>query len=65
MIAEGQHAVAYDLAGLVALAGNQQRVARLDEALRRTGVDTVRLSTVEPFAQALQRFFETRRWRRA
>jgi uncharacterized protein (DUF58 family) len=44
---------------------NQQRVAQLDEALRRTGVDTIRLSTVEPFAQRLQRFFETRRWRRA
>lgn len=44
---------------------NQQRVAQLDEALRRTGVDTIRLSTVEPFAQKLQRFFETRRWRRA
>ena len=44
---------------------NQRRVARLDEALRRTGVDTVRLSTAEPFAQILQRFFETRRWRRA
>ncbi|MBN2506900.1 MAG: DUF58 domain-containing protein [Verrucomicrobia bacterium] len=44
---------------------NQQRVAQLDAALRRTGVDTIRLSTVEPFAQKLQRFFECRRWRRA
>ncbi len=46
-------------------ATNQQRVAYLDETLRRTGVDTVRLSTAEPFAHTLQRFFEKRRWRRA
>jgi hypothetical protein len=32
--------------------------------LRRAGVDTLRFSTGEPFAQTLQHFFETRRGRR-
>jgi hypothetical protein len=32
--------------------------------LRRAGVDTLRFSTAEPFAQTLQAFFETRRGRR-
>ena len=44
---------------------NAQRITDLDSALRGAGVDTVRLKTTEPFAQVLQRFFETRRWRRA
>ncbi|MCL5096836.1 MAG: DUF58 domain-containing protein [Candidatus Omnitrophica bacterium] len=43
---------------------NAQRIAELDRALRRAGVDTLRISTIEPFAPILQRFFETRRWRR-
>jgi uncharacterized protein (DUF58 family) len=43
---------------------NAERLAALDRALRQTGVDTLRLSTAEPFAPALQRFFETRRGRR-
>jgi uncharacterized protein (DUF58 family) len=43
---------------------NAQRLAELDRALRRAGVDTLRFSTAEPFAQTLQRFFETRRGRR-
>ena len=30
----------------------------------RTGVDTLRFNTVEPFAPTLQRFFEIRRGRR-
>src|SRR3954466_2797220 len=45
-------------------ATNAERLANLDRALRRAGVDTLRFSTAEPFAQALQRFFETRRGRR-
>ena len=45
-------------------ATNAERLAELDRALRRAGVDTLRFSTAEPFAQALQRFFETRRGRR-
>ncbi len=44
---------------------NAQRRVELDAALRRAGVDTLRLSTAEAFAQQLQRFFELRRWRRA
>jgi uncharacterized protein (DUF58 family) len=44
---------------------NAQRIVELDRALRRAGVDTLRLGTSEPFAQTLQRFFELRRWRRA
>src|SRR5450759_172320 len=43
---------------------NEERLANLDQALNRTAVDTLRLSTVEPFAHALQRFFEIRRGRR-
>jgi len=43
---------------------NTERLAELDRALRRAGVDTLRFSTAEPFAQTLQRFFETRRGRR-
>ena len=43
---------------------NAQRLAELDRAFRRAGVDTLRFSTAEPFAQTLQRFFETRRGRR-
>ena len=45
-------------------ATNAERLAELDRALRRAGVDTLRFSTTEAFAQALQRFFETRRARR-
>jgi hypothetical protein len=30
----------------------------------RAGVDTLRFSTAEPYAQTLQHFFETRRSRR-
>lgn len=43
---------------------NAERLAELDRALRRAGVDTLSFSTAEPFAQTLQRFFETRRGRR-
>jgi uncharacterized protein (DUF58 family) len=43
---------------------NAERLAELDRAFRRAGVDTLRFSTAEPFAQTLQRFFETRRGRR-
>jgi uncharacterized protein (DUF58 family) len=43
---------------------NAERLAELDRALIRTGVDTLRLNTTEPFAPALQRFFEIRRGRR-
>jgi uncharacterized protein (DUF58 family) len=43
---------------------NQERLAELDRALNRTGVDTLRLQTGEPFAPLLQRFFELRRGRR-
>jgi uncharacterized protein (DUF58 family) len=43
---------------------NAERLAELDRALRRAGVDTLRFSTAEPFAQTLQAFFETRRGRR-
>src|SRR5215470_957033 len=43
---------------------NAERLAELDRGLRRAGVDTLRFSTAEPFAQTLQRFFETRRGRR-
>jgi len=45
-------------------AANTERLAELDRALNRTGVDTLRLKTTEPFAPALQRFFEIRRGRR-
>ena len=43
---------------------NVERLGDLDRALRRAGVDTLRFSTVESFAQMLQAFFETRRGRR-
>ena len=43
---------------------NADRLAELDRALIRTGVDTLRLTTTEPFAPTLQRFFEIRRGRR-
>jgi uncharacterized protein (DUF58 family) len=43
---------------------NAERLADLDRALNRTGVDTLRLKTTEPFAPILQRFFEIRRGRR-
>ncbi len=43
---------------------NAERLAELDGALRRAGVDTLRFSTAEDFASTLQRFFETRRARR-
>ena len=43
---------------------NADRLADLDRALRRAGVDTLSFSTEQPFAQTLQSFFETRRGRR-
>jgi uncharacterized protein (DUF58 family) len=43
---------------------NSERLAELDRAFRRAGVDTLRFSTAETFAQTLQHFFETRRGRR-
>ena len=43
---------------------NAARLAELDQAFNRTGVDTLRLKTTEPFAPVLQRFFEIRRGRR-
>jgi uncharacterized protein (DUF58 family) len=43
---------------------NGDRLAELDRRLIRTGVDTLRLNTAEPFAATLQRFFEIRRGRR-
>ena len=43
---------------------NAERIASLDRALNQAGVDTLRLNTAEPFAHALQRFFEMRRGRR-
>lgn len=43
---------------------NAERLAELDRALNRTGVDTLRLQTTQPFAPMLQRFFELRRGRR-
>ncbi|HYG24645.1 MAG TPA: DUF58 domain-containing protein [Verrucomicrobiae bacterium] len=45
-------------------ATNAERLMQLDRALLHAGVDTVRLNTAEPFAHALQRFFELRRGRR-
>ena len=46
------------------VAANAERLEELDRALIRTGVDTLRLKTTEPFAPVLQRFFEIRRGRR-
>ncbi len=43
---------------------NSDRLAELDRALRRAGVDTLRFSTIQSFAETLQRFFETRRGRK-
>ena len=43
---------------------NAGRLADLDRALNRAGVETLRFNTAEPFAPRLQRFFETRRGRR-
>ncbi len=43
---------------------NAERLAELDRALNRTGVETLRFNTAESFAQTLQRFFEMRRGRR-
>jgi uncharacterized protein (DUF58 family) len=43
---------------------NRQRLARLDQVLTQSAVDTLRLRTDEPFALAVQRFFELRRGRR-
>jgi uncharacterized protein (DUF58 family) len=43
---------------------NADRLAEMDRAFRRAGIDTLSFSTAEPFAQTLQRFFETRRGRR-
>ncbi len=43
---------------------NAERLAELDRAFRRAGVDTLSFSTAEPYAPMLQRFFETRRGRR-
>lgn len=45
-------------------ATNAERLAELDRALRSAGVDTLRFSTGDAFAQTLQQFFETRRGRR-
>jgi uncharacterized protein (DUF58 family) len=43
---------------------NADRLAEMDRAFRRAGVDTLSFGTDQPFAQTLQRFFETRRGRR-
>jgi uncharacterized protein (DUF58 family) len=43
---------------------NAERLAELDRSFNRTGLDTLRLKTTEPFAPVLQRFFEIRRGRR-
>jgi len=43
---------------------NAERLAELDRAFRRAGVDTLRFTTTQPYAQTLQHFFETRRGRR-
>jgi uncharacterized protein (DUF58 family) len=43
---------------------NNERLAELDRALRQAGVDTLRFSTGDKFAQTLQNFFETRPGRR-
>ena len=43
---------------------NTDRLADLDRALRHAGVDTLRLSAEQSFAQTLQHFFELRRGRR-
>ena len=43
---------------------NAERLAELDRAFRRAGIDTLSFSTAESFAQMLQSFFEKRRGRR-
>lgn len=43
---------------------NRDRLDELDRSLNRSGVDTLRFNTTQPFAPALQRFFEIRRGRR-
>lgn len=43
---------------------NSERLAELDRALQHAGVDTLRLSAEQSFAQTLQSFFELRRGRR-
>lgn len=43
---------------------NAERLAQMDRAFERAGVATLRFTTGEPFAQILQRFFETRPGRR-
>jgi hypothetical protein len=43
---------------------NVERLAEVDRALRRAGVETLGFSTSDSFAQGLQHFFETRRGRR-
>jgi uncharacterized protein (DUF58 family) len=43
---------------------NSDRLAELDRAFQRAGVDTLRFSTTGSFAQQLQHFFEIRRGRR-
>ena len=43
---------------------NTERLAALDRALQHAGVDTLRLSAEQSFAQTLQSFFELRRGRR-
>jgi uncharacterized protein (DUF58 family) len=43
---------------------NTERLAELDRALCHAGVDTLRLSAGQAFAQTLQSFFELRRGRR-
>ncbi len=43
---------------------NTERLAELDRALQHAGVDTLRLSAEQSFAQTLQSFFEMRRGRR-
>ena len=43
---------------------NADRLADLDRALNRAGVETLRFNTAESFAHTLQRFFETRKGRR-
>jgi len=43
---------------------NAERLAELDRAFQRAGVETLRFSTSDSFAQTLQHFFETRRGRR-
>lgn len=55
----GRHAVRERFA-----TANAERLEKLDAALNRTGVDTLRLKITEPFAPMLQRFFEIRRGRR-